>query len=259
MGTGKLFSLRYIPSLQDSEESVSRLTEEGDSGTRILGLSLLLALLTFCYGLVMGSYHGPVQALAAGLKVTLLFFAALLICFPALFIIQYILGSRLKLSQMLSIVLSGLVLTSAIMVSFAPIVIIFLLTGSAYHFLQLLHISVFVLSGIFGMMSVVQSLRYACEKKSIYPHTGVVVFRFWAVILAFVGIQLAWNLRPFLGDRGEPFQWYRDYEGNFYTALIYSVNQLTGSDEPQPELRQTPAGSPGPADSIPPANIFEGG
>ena len=123
----------------------------------------------------------------------------------------------------------------------------------------MLHISVFVLSGIFGMMSVVQSLRYACEKKSIYPHTGVVVFRFWAVILAFVGIQLAWNLRPFLGDRGEPFQWYRDYEGNFYTALIYSVNQLTGSDEPQLELRQTPAGSPGPADSIPPANIFEGG
>ena len=57
------------------------------------------------------------------------------------------------------------------------------------------------------------------------------VFRFWIVILAFVGIQLAWNLRPFLGDREKPFSLFRDYEGNFYAALLYSFNQLMKPNE----------------------------
>ena len=112
------------------------------------------------------------------------------------------------------------------MVSFIPIVIIFLLTGSNYYFLQLLHIAIFVFSGIFGMNTIVNALKFSCEKKNIYPQNGVVVFRFWIVILAFVGIQLAWNFRPFLGDRGQSFELFRQYEGNFYTALIYSVNQI---------------------------------
>jgi hypothetical protein len=80
------------------------------------------------------------------------------------------------------------------------------------------------------MLTIVEALKFSCEKKSVYPQTGVVVFRFWVVILAFVGIQLAWNFRPFLGDRGQPFSLFREYEGNFYTALIYSVKQLLSEE-----------------------------
>jgi len=79
------------------------------------------------------------------------------------------------------------------------------------------------------MKTVIDALRISCEKKNIYPKTGVEVFRFWIVILAFVGIQLAWNLRPFMGDEGKPFKLFREYEGNFYTAIIYSVRQLADS------------------------------
>ena len=43
----------------------------------------------------------------------------------------------------------------------------------------------------------------------------------WAVLFAFVGIQMAWNLQPFVGDRGEPFRLFRHNEGNFYTAIVY--------------------------------------
>ena len=48
---------------------------------------------------------------------------------------------------------------------------------------------------------------------------------------AFVGIQLAWNLRPFLARRDEPYALFRNYEGNFYTAVVYSVQQLLGTTE----------------------------
>jgi hypothetical protein len=127
---------------------------------------------------------------------------------------------------MVFIILSGFVLTSAIAISFAPIVILFQVTGGNYHFLQLLHVAIFIFSGIFGMRLMVEALKFACEKKDIYPHIGVNVFRIWMIILAFVGIQIAWNLRPFLCNKTEEFKLFRKYEGNFYTAIIYSVQQL---------------------------------
>ena len=155
------------------------------------------------------------------------FIATLLICFPSFFIIQQVLGSKITSRQVILIILSGFVLASTIALSFTPIVIFFLITGDNYHFVQLLHVAIFIFSGIFGIKLILDALKYACEKKSIYPKTGVTVFRVWVVILAFVGIQLAWNLRPFLGDKNEGFKLFRNYEGNFYTAIVYSLQHLT--------------------------------
>ena len=33
--------------------------------------------------------------------------------------------------------------------------------------------------------------------------------------------------RPFVGDRGQPFKVFRHYEGNFYTAIVYSLQKLS--------------------------------
>ena len=229
----RLLSLDFFPTLTNKDEFLQRVTREEGILPRILNQYILLSVFSFAYGLIMGSYHSFAQAAASGVKVMVLFSLVLIVCFPAFFIIQYILGSKLKLGQMISIILSGFVLTTAIMVSFAPIIVFFLLTGSNYYFLQLLHIGIFVLSGLFGMKTIVDALRYSCEKKNVYPQIGVVVFRFWVVIMAFVGIQLAWNLRPFLGDRNQPFELFRDYEGNFYAALIYSGKQLLDPNDPK--------------------------
>jgi len=83
------------------------------------------------------------------------------------------------------------------------------------------------------MRLMVEALKFACEKKNIYPHIGVSVFRIWVIIIAFVGIQFAWNLRPFLCNKSEEFKLFRKYEGNFYTAIIYSVQQLVSGDNAQ--------------------------
>jgi hypothetical protein len=198
-----------------------------DQSTKlILKQILIICLFTFLYGVVMGSYHSLIQSLSAGIKVTFLFLCTILICFPSFFIIQQVLGSKMTIRQMLLVVMSGFVLTSAIAFSFAPIIILFQLTGGNYHFLQLLHVAIFIFSGFFGMKLMIEALKYACEKKDIYPQTGVTVFRVWIIIMAFVGIQLAWNLRPFLCNKNEEFKLFRKYEGNFYTAIVYSAQQL---------------------------------
>lgn len=234
MRLGSLFSSDTFPSVLNSDAYFEKLMQPEGAKARIFNQMLLLCLCLFIYGVVMGAYHSPLQSVVAGVKLAALVILALIICFPAFFIVQFILGSRLKLIQMVPMVLSGFVLMSAIMIAFVPIVVIFLLTGSNYYFLHLLHIAIMIFAGVFGMNTIVQALKFSCEKRDIYPKNGVVVFRVWVVILAFVGIQLAWSLRPFIAQRGQPFELFGQYEGNFYAAVIYSVNQLTKSDRPEP-------------------------
>jgi len=198
----------------------------------ILTQLLIICLFAFLYGVVMGSYHSVIQSLVAGVKLIVLFLSTVILCFPSFFIVQQVLGSKMNFRQMTMIVLGGVVLTSTIALSFAPIVIVFQITGGNYHFLQLLHVAIFIFAGSFGMKFMVDALKYACDQKNIYPQIGVTVFRIWVIILAFVGIQLAWNLRPFLCEKNEEFKWFRKYEGNFYTAIIYSVDQLVSPQLP---------------------------
>jgi len=210
---------------QNTESYFEERTKD-QSKRLILNQVLIICVFTFLYGVVMGSYYSFLQSIVAGLKVTFLFFSAILICFPSFYVIQQVIGSRMTLKQMVFIILSGFVLSSSIAISFAPIVVLFQVTGGNYHFLQLLHVAIFIFSGIFGMRLMADALKFACEKKDIYPRIGINVFRIWIIILAFAGIQIAWNLRPFLCSRSEEFKLFRKYEGNFYTAIIYSIQQL---------------------------------
>lgn len=207
------------------------------SNKLIINQLLIICAFAFMYGTVMGSYHSFIQSFVTGIKIIVLFLGTLIICFPSFFVIQQVLGSKMTLKQMLIIVLSGLVLTSAISLSFSPIIIFFQITGGNYHFLQLLHIAIFAFSGFFGMRLMINALKFACEKKNIYPQIGVTVFVTWLVILAFVGIQLSWNLRPFVCNKNEKFKLFRTYEGNFYTAIVYSLQQIASKKDDQQKLK----------------------
>lgn len=218
-----------------NRESYFEEKRNSESNRLMLYQLLVICSFSFLYGLLMGSYHSLLQSVVAGLKLTFLFLSSILICFPSFFVIQQVLGSKMTLRQMWFVVLGGFVLMSSIALSFAPIVVLFQITGGNYHFLQLLHVGIFIFSGIFGMKVMVEALQFACEKKEIYPRIGVAVFRIWIIILAFVGIQIAWNLRPFLCSRNEEFKLFRKYEGNFYTAVLYSVQQVMSGKSDRPD------------------------
>lgn len=246
----KSLNLREIFEIFQNKDSFFGEIQRTKSNRIILTQLLLICLFAFLYGVVMGSYHSFTQSVVAGLKVVLLFLSTVILCFPSFFIIQQVLGSKMSLRQMTMIVLSGVMLTATIAISFAPIVIVFQITGGNYHFLQLLHVAIFIFAGVFGMKLMVDALKYACDQKNIYPQVGVAVFRIWVIILAFVGIQLAWNLRPFLCEKNEAFKWFRKYEGNFYTAIIYSIEQLASPkpklDHPSLPLQNSGSGAPSP-------------
>jgi len=218
--------------LSDRERFFAEVAEgEGLSAKLVHSLSTLLALCAV-YGAAAGAYAGPAQALSAAIKLPLLFLGTLAICFPGFFVIQVLVGSRLRLPQVLALVLGALALSAVLLVAVVPVTVFFLLTGANYYFLTLLHVLIVLGAGLVGMAVLHEGLAFACEKRGVYPRKAMTIMKVWAVLFAFVGIQMAWGLQPFVGDRGQPFKLFRHNEGNFYTAIIYSLQRLAHGGSP---------------------------
>jgi hypothetical protein len=215
---------------QKSDEYFEILSDPGQSKKYVVKQMLFILLFSFLYGVVMGSYNGFLQSIASGIKVPCLIFISLLICFPALYVIQYMIGSTMSIFQMSNIILSGFIVFSTIALSFAPIVIFFMITSGNYAFLKLLHVTIFTFSGIFTIKTINNKHNNSKKKKNIYPKLGLTIFKIWIVILAFVSSQLAWNLRPFVGSREMQFELFRTRESNFYVAVIQSMADLVKPD-----------------------------
>ncbi|MEH0819181.1 MULTISPECIES: hypothetical protein [unclassified Micromonospora] len=48
----------------------------------------------------------------------------------------------------------------------------------------------------------------------------------WILLFGFVGTQLAWTLRPFVGSPGQDFALFRSIEGNFYAEILRTIGNL---------------------------------
>jgi hypothetical protein len=211
---------------QNSDEYFEILTDKGNSRKIILQQLILILIFTFLYGIIMGSYNGWLQSLVTGIKIPVLIMLSLFICFPALYVIQSMIGSTMTISQMANIIFSGIFVFSTIALSFGPIVIFFMITSDSYSFLKLLHVAILAFSGIFAVKTIISGLKFSCERKNLYPRLGMTIFKIWVFIIAFVSSQLAWNLRPFVGSRELQFEIFREREGNFFIAVIHSLGDI---------------------------------
>lgn len=220
-------TIRNVFKVFQHGEAFFAMIDEKHNGTKyIIHQFAIILIFSMAYGFVMGSHNGLLQSLISGIKFPILILLSLLICFPAFYVIQFMLGSQISFRSMINIIFSGFVIFTTIALSFAPIVIFFMITGNNYAFLKLLHIGILAFAGIFGMRTIIQGLKYSCEKKNIYPKLGITIFKIWIIIFSFVALQLAWNLRPFIGSRDLPTELFRKKEGNFYLAVINSIGEL---------------------------------
>jgi hypothetical protein len=243
--------LNVFKVFQKGDEYFELLSNPENSKKYLLKQALYILIFAFLYGLIMGSFNGIAQSLVTSIKMPVLIFLSLLICFPAFYVIQFMLGSKMSIFQMANMILSGFIVFTTIALSFSPIVIFFMITGNNYSFLKLLHVAIFIFSGVFGMRTIISGLKYSCEKMDIYPKMGINVFKFWIVIFAFVSMQLAWNLRPFIGEKELPFELFREKEGNFYLAVVQSLRDFLFDDnEQQHNVKTLPDQIPGLRDSI---------
>jgi glucan phosphoethanolaminetransferase (alkaline phosphatase superfamily) len=227
--------------LSNRDQFFEEVVDGVELGKKLLYSTLTVVALAGFFGFVAGAYSGLAQAISAGVKLPALFFATFVICFPAFFVVQVLVGSRLRLPQVVVLVFGALSLTSILLAAFVPVIAFFLLSGANYYFQHLLNIAIAGIAGIYGMYALHEGLAVVCDKRGVYPRKALTIMRAWALLFAFVGVQLAWNLRPFLGDQNKPFRVFGNYQGNFYAAVIYAVNKLfTGDQQPTPQSPPRP-------------------
>ncbi len=216
---------------------LSKGQEMGPLCRTFLMISILMCAL---YGGVMGatnllqSSEMPMEHKMAligvtALKVPSLFLLTLAIVLPPIYVSNAFAGARFSFSQTVTLLLASVAITATILASMASVSFFFALTSISYHFIQLLHVSVFVYAGFVGLLFLIRGVRTVSMRQGRF--TPLPVFLLWLLLYMFVGTQLAWVLRPFVGSPNEPFQVFRERKGNFYESVTDStVRMLRGED-----------------------------
>jgi hypothetical protein len=221
---------------------------------RMSEIFLVIALaMAAIYGAVMGATNllqasametggKLLMVLASAIKVPALFLLTLVIVLPPVYVANTLVGPRLGFPRVLTVLLASVALTAAVLASTATVAFFFALTSRSYHFIKLLHVVFFVYAGIVGLRFFQKCIRAVTP----LPMRGKLkrLFLGTLVLYVFVGTQLAWVLRPFVGDPGMEFQVFRPRKGNFYESVWHStrrvLEQQFGRRRPAPAVEKQP-------------------
>jgi hypothetical protein len=191
---------------------------------------MTISLSSFCffaiYGIIVGSFHSPLQALASAIKLPALYLITLLVCLPTLYIFNVLFGAKQSIAQHFTYLLTAVAVIAVLLCGFAPVTLFFLITVNDYSFFLLLNVVIFALTGILGVSFLYQIMKPVADSdtaQGIQVRTSIL--RFWLVLYGFVGSQLGWTLRPFFGSAGE-FVLFRAREGSFFSGVWNAIMNL---------------------------------
>lgn len=207
--------------LREREYIFEKIYTEEDLDAQITYFSLYALLFSAVYGLFLGMFAGKLQIIASLIKVPMLLGGTLLICLPLLYLF---IGYRLTLKQGLALLLASTYMMSMILVSVSPILLLFVFITELKKFISLLNMFMFMLSGFFSIRLVLwRGMQYLTRRSGYRPK--IFVIRIWLLIYVVIGTQIAWALRPFIGEKGN-FILFRGIEGNLFLALFKIISDL---------------------------------
>ena len=212
--------------LKRRDQFLENLAEEKNLNTYFVNSNLAILLLSACYGATMGLYSGGLQIIYSAVKVPILILFSLYLTVPSYYVLYSLLGGKRSLRQTVTLLLSGFTIMAIILVAFVPVNLFFIITtprsSEAHSFTALLNIAIFTVGGFFALIYLIRGAKVLYKEPSEDWRPAFLV---GSVILAFVGTQLAWVLRPF-------FNYYeffiRPLESNFYTAVLSLVLRFAG-------------------------------
>lgn len=188
---------------------------------RLPRLLWMIVAFGIVYGAVMGTFAGVtgerlLQVAYSALKVPLLLVVAFVLSVPSFYVINTLLGLRDDFAEALRGVVAAQAGLTLILASLAPLTAWWYLCDGDYHTAIMVNVLMFAIAS-FGAQSILQAhYRRLIARRPAHRWTLVG----WLVIYAFVGIQMAWLLRPFIGAPGAAPQFFRDDAiGNAYIEL----------------------------------------
>ena len=184
------------------------------------------------YGAAMGSWRSPVQAGYNFIKFPLVLLTTALGNALINGMLAPLLGLQLRLSQSLMLVLMSFTIVAAILGSFAPVVLFLLwnapllsgptpISWATYNFIQLTQVAIIAFAGIVANLRLRRLLREISDSDRVAQK----VLMAWLAGNLFLGSQLCWILRPFIGSPGLPVEFLRPnaFQGNFYETVFRAL------------------------------------
>ena len=227
-------SLRQIPVLlRGDSDAVAPWTEAVAPARVALWLVVTIGG-SAAFGAAMGWWRAPEQALytATKLPLVLLFTALGNALLNAM--LAPLLGVNIGLRQSLLAVLMSFTIAGAILGGVAPLLAFVIWNapplaraasaGTTHAFILLTIVAAIAFAGIATNVRLLRLLERLGGRASVARR----VLCAWLAVNLFLGSQLAWILRPFVGSPGLPVQILRDdlLQGSFYEAVFYSLRRL---------------------------------
>jgi hypothetical protein len=193
-------------------------------GRRAAPLVRCAALVTVggaTYGAVMGSFGGwgegrVWQAAFAAVKVPLLLGVTFLLTLPSFFVLNTLLGLRGDFPAVLRAVVVTQAGVAVVLAALAPYTAVWYLSSGDYAEAILFNAAMFATASVAAQALLRRHYRPLIARDPRHRR----LLRGWAVLYAFVGIQMGWVLRPFVGSQGEPAQFFRpEAWGNAYLKV----------------------------------------
>jgi hypothetical protein len=204
-------------------------------------LRWLLVFLLTCglfYGAVMGSYSGLQpgrfhQLFYSGVKVPLLLLATFALCLPSFFVMNTIAGLRDDFGQVLRALVATQSCVTVVLAALAPITVFWYVSCADYGLAILFNMVMFGAASAAAQIVVRRYYRPLIQRERRHRH----LLWGWFVLYAFVGIQMGWVLRPFIGNPDAPVAFFRAGAwGNAYVVVGGLVWQAVERLAPTPFL-----------------------
>lgn len=207
-----------------SQQEIKRRLCESDNHWRTVREGLLISCIGCAlFGAALGSYAmSPGQILASALKLPLLLIGTTALCFPLFFVLQAIRETKpLPLAKAAAVQALALAVTGVIWGAFAPPLLFLVTSTHQYKLTQVLALCIGTVGGVVGLGRFFSAHSTANEPSASDSRWQALLPYF--VLFAVVGGQLAWVLRPFIGDPSLPFSLFRDLGGNMFSHILALV------------------------------------
>jgi len=190
------------------------------------------------YGAAMGWWRDPQQALYVAAKFPLIILLTTMGNALLNGMVAPLLGLNVPFRQSFAAVVMSFTVTAAILGAFSPLTAFLVwnappmspeaVSGATYSFIKLVHVAVIAFAGTMGNARLFQLLVQLGGNRSVARR----VLLAWLAVNLFLGSQLSWILRPFIGSPSLPVEFFRAtaLHGNFYENVLHSVRQILSSD-----------------------------
>jgi len=154
------------------------------------------------YGAVLGVGH-PYLSFDLALTMPFLFLASLATCIPVMYLLDVLSGSQRSLSQMVAVLLTSISAAGTVFFSFAPIMVVFRITGTIPQYFSL-NLGILAMATLIGLIYVTQGLIQTAIVDTSHNLSGVNrrLHFLWMLLFLMVISQLGWSLLSFYQRTG---------------------------------------------------------